>query len=203
MKKIDVNPKGMRRTSAAVWNRYLRDADIDGFVDHDTGTIHPNEPTQGVVLLASAIKRIYVIPNKSERGGVKEKKIDPTRISPENLKKFLQSNDQNTLATVAIMSRLRDALEKDNDAFERSFFKNPMEAAKFIIDNKPTIHAHDVRQLAHYVYLSEKPAVLDYILKRRDLDSDAYEIVIIMKAGIKKDADNWEYLQKTLWKKND
>ncbi len=56
-------------TESVMWNRYLRDAGIDGFVDHGTGTIHTSEPTQGVVFSADALRRLYVIENP-RAGGV-------------------------------------------------------------------------------------------------------------------------------------
>ena len=46
-----------------LWNTNLRKLGIDGFIDHDTGTIHTGEPTQGVALSANALKVIHVIEN--------------------------------------------------------------------------------------------------------------------------------------------
>ena len=40
------------------WNKILRDLGYDIVIDNGSGTIHPNEPTQGVALVPAAIKSI-------------------------------------------------------------------------------------------------------------------------------------------------
>ena len=50
------------------WNAILRKCGIDGFVDHNTGTIHANEPIQGVVFGSSALRKILVIDLKKNVG---------------------------------------------------------------------------------------------------------------------------------------
>jgi hypothetical protein len=52
----------MAENKPVLWNANLRKCGIDGFLDHGTGTIHGNEPTQGVVFTANSLKRILIIP---------------------------------------------------------------------------------------------------------------------------------------------
>ena len=167
------------KNSPVLWNRYLRDADIDGFVDHGTGTIYPNEPTQGVVLLASAIKRIHVIPNKTKKSRKEKRKINPTITTPDQLATFIKNNDNNENLAASIMSGFETAMNH-NDAKNKSSFQNTFDLAKFIIDNKPTIQAHDIRQMLFHIPNSNQYKILNYIRNTKFLHKDTLDQIIIM-----------------------
>ena len=62
--KLWLVTREMAENKPVLWNANLRKCGIDGFVDHGTGTIHINEPTQGVVFTANSLKRILVIPQR-------------------------------------------------------------------------------------------------------------------------------------------
>ena len=79
-------------------NVNFRKCGIDGFVDHGTGTICGDEPTQGVVLTGNSLKRILVVPYyhpRSMKTGMKylpiRKKIsDITKIPKEQIENLLK-----------------------------------------------------------------------------------------------------------------
>jgi len=76
------------------WNTNLRKLGIDGFIDHGTGTIHANEPTQGVALSANALKVIHVIENVISPS---QKSHSPYDIQ-QNILQYIISNDINDLS---------------------------------------------------------------------------------------------------------
>jgi len=47
-----------KKANIYTWNKILRDLGYDIVVDYGSGTIHPNEPTQGVALVPSSIKSV-------------------------------------------------------------------------------------------------------------------------------------------------
>ena len=79
-------------------NVNFRKCGIDGFVDHGTGTICGDEPTQGVVLTGTSLKRILVVPYyhpRSIKTGMKylpiRKEIsDITKIPKEQIENLLK-----------------------------------------------------------------------------------------------------------------
>ena len=181
----DVYESPKNTNSPVLWNRYLRDADIDGFVDHGTGTIHPQEPTQGVVLLANAIKRIHVIPNLTKKSREERRKINPTITNPNQLATFIKNNDNNDNLAASIMSGFETNMNH-NDAKNKSSFQNTFDLAKFIINNKPTIHAHDIRQILFYIPNSDKYKILDYIHNTKSLHKDILDQIITMQDYLKR-----------------
>ena len=181
----DVYESPKNRNSPVLWNRYLRDADIDGFVDHGTGTIHPQEPTQGVVLLANAIKRIHVIPNQTKKSREEKRKINPTITTPNQLATFIKNNDNNENLAASIMSGFETSMNQNNTT-NKSSLQNTFDLAKFIIDNKPTIHAHDVRQMLFHIPNSNQSKILDYIRNTKSLHKDTLAQIITMQDYMKR-----------------
>ena len=68
--------KILSKLNPVQWNSNFRKLGIDGFVDFDTNTIHPSEPTQGVVFTANALKLLQTIDNK---------KIPTTDYKPDKM----------------------------------------------------------------------------------------------------------------------
>jgi|694.fasta_scaffold93057_2 hypothetical protein len=96
---IDVYYGVEEKTNEAVlWNTNLRKCGIDGFLDHGTGTIHTNEPTQGVVFTANSLKRILVIPQRlftkqGESMPVRKPLPDLNRIPLNQLENLLKTRN--------------------------------------------------------------------------------------------------------------
>jgi len=96
---IDVYPAyGVeeKTNEAVLWNTNLRKCGIDGFLDHGTGTIHRNEPTQGVVFTANSLKRILVIP---QRLFTKQGESMPVRKPLPDLNRIPLNQIENLLKT--------------------------------------------------------------------------------------------------------
>ena len=52
-----------KKTKIAKWGRVARDMGISGFIDHGTGTIYDEEPSQGVVFTASDLRVLHRLDN--------------------------------------------------------------------------------------------------------------------------------------------
>ena len=127
---LDVYYGGEEKTNEAVlWNANLRKCGIDGFVDHNTKTIHENEPTQGVVFTGTALRRILVIPQILKKPLPDINKIPVHQI--ENLLKNIN------LFNSDIEKFLDDAENKD-------------EIARIIIQYKPELSDENVFTLLAY-----------------------------------------------------
>ena len=59
--------RNLAHGNIANWNKLLRNNGIDIVVDYGSGTIHPNEPIQAVVLNPVIIKPVYKIVSRSEK----------------------------------------------------------------------------------------------------------------------------------------
>ena len=99
------------------WNTNLRKCGIDGFVDHGTKTICPEEPTQCVVFTTSALKLLHSIDNTSypiiDDDGVETLhtnflKYNSNKMSDEQIIRMLQSR-----RTLNVENLLQKATNKD------------------------------------------------------------------------------------------
>ncbi len=99
-------------------NVNFRKCGIDGFVDHGTQTICGDEPTQGVVLTGTSLKRILVVPYyhpRSMKTGVKylrpiRKEIsDITKIPKEQIENLLKHRNSD----LEIYDFIKDSSNKD------------------------------------------------------------------------------------------
>jgi len=127
---LDVYYGGEEKTNEAVlWNANLRKCGIDGFVDHNTKTIHENEPTQGVVFTGTALRRILVIPQI-----LKKPLPDINKIPVHQIENLLKNKN---LFNSDIEKFLDDAENKD-------------EIARIIIQYKPELSDKNVFTLLAY-----------------------------------------------------
>jgi hypothetical protein len=127
---LDVYYGGEEKTNEAVlWNANLRKCGIDGFVDHNTKTIHENEPTQGVVFTGTALRRILVIPQI-----LKKPLPDINKIPVHQIENLLKNKN---LFNSDIEKFLDDAENKD-------------EIARIIIQYKPELSDENVFTLLAY-----------------------------------------------------
>lgn len=140
------------------WNKVFRDLGIPGFIDHGTGTIHMNEPTQGVVFSASNLKRIMVIQQETDRslGRQRDRKdvanrhsvkqsgsnIKPDKMPDDRLIEFIKTHRYVDINTLVSRSKDHDrvllAYIKNKDTLPSSFAKTVLEYGK---DNKKIVEA--------------------------------------------------------------
>jgi hypothetical protein len=144
-----------------LWNANLRKCGIDGFVDHGTGTIHTNEPTQGVVFTGTALRRILVIPQI-----LRKPLPDINKIPLNQLEKLLKNRN---LFNNDIQKFLDDAENKD-------------EIARIIIQYKPELSNDDISTLLYYAENKDEIARIlgsDNINKLSD--DDIYSLLRLTK----------------------
>ena len=144
-----------------LWNANLRKCEIDGFVDHGTGTIHGNEPTQGVVFTGTALRRILVI--------------------PQILRKPLPDINKITLNQLENLLKNRNLFNNDIDKFLNDA-ENKDEIARIIIQYKPELSNDDITTLLHYVENKDEIARIlgsDNINKLSD--DDIYSLLRLTK----------------------
>ena len=121
------------------WNTNLRKCGIDGFMDHGTGTIHPNEPTQCVVFAANNLKLLHSINNpafekitdKFGHDTYERKTVNynSNKMSDEQIIGLLQSR-----RILDVKNLLDSATDKDK-------------IAKIIIEKQPELSDDNVRYL--------------------------------------------------------
>jgi hypothetical protein len=144
-----------------LWNANLRKCEIDGFVDHNTKTIHENEPTQGVVFTGTALRRILVIPQI-----LRKPLPDINKIPLNQLEKLLKNRN---LFNNDIQKFLDDAENKD-------------EIARIIIQYKPELSNDDISTLLYYAENKDEIARIlgsDNINKLSD--DDIYSLLRLTK----------------------
>lgn len=157
------------------WNANLRKCGIDGFVDHGTGTIHSNEPTQCVVLSANALKLLHSINNpifnKKTTINTSTQKYDISKMSDEQIIRMLQShtdlNIQNffksekyTDKTAELIIKYKVELSTENIIVLLNKATDKDKIAESIINKKQNISIGDVSYLLHYAINKEKIAGL-------------------------------------------
>jgi hypothetical protein len=113
------------------WNATMRKCGIDGFVDNGTSTIHPYEPTQGVVFEIKSLKKIHVIDNKKNQEDSTDK-VATDKMTDEQIIQILQSRRN-----------------IDISAFLRGM-PNKYERASLIVNNKPELTDDDVKNLLNF-----------------------------------------------------
>jgi hypothetical protein len=190
---LDVYYGGEEKTNEAVlWNANLRKCGIDGFVDHNTKTIHENEPTQGVVFTGTALRRILVIPQI-----LKKPLPDINKIPVHQIENLLKNKN---LFNSDIEKFLDDAENKD-------------EIARIIIQYKPELSDENVFTLLAYAENKDEIARIlgSDNINKLDIDSvfhllkDANEkekmAEILGKANIDKLTD-WYVFNLLYYKKN-
>ena len=129
-------------------NVNFRKCGIDGFVDHGTGTICGDEPTQGVVLTGTSLKRILVIPYyhpRSMKTGmdylpIRKKISDITKIPKEQIENLLKHRNSDW----EIYDFIKDS-------------SNPDEAIDLIIRYKKDLSSSNVLNII--LYSSDKEAI--------------------------------------------
>ena len=99
--KLWIVTRTLAKDKPTQWNINFRKCGIDGFVDHGTGTIHRNEPTQCVVFAANALKLLHSIDNPAfnkttDKFGVNTYKTktfnyDGKKMEDEQIIRILQS----------------------------------------------------------------------------------------------------------------
>lgn len=153
------------------WNANLRKCGIDGFVDHGTGTIHSNEPTQCVVFAANALKLLHSIDNPMFNKKTNEKKYDIGKMSDEqiirmlqsytdlNIKNFFQS-EKYTDRTAELIIKYKSELSTENITVLLHKAIDKDKIAESIINKKQNISIGDVSYLLHYAINKEKIAGL-------------------------------------------
>jgi len=110
------------------WNSIMRKCGIDGFVDNGTSTIHPYEPTQGIVFEIKSIKKIHVIDNRKPKEDSTDK-IATDKMTDDQIAQILQSRRNIDISSFIVGI---------SDKYKR---------AKFIVDNKPELTDDDVKTL--------------------------------------------------------
>jgi len=149
------------------WNTNLRKLGIDGFFDHGTGTIHTNEPTQGVALTANALKVIHVIENVMSP---KEKDIVPYEIQ-QNILQHVKNNNINNLSKL-----LKKFPIPENAVYYASELGN-LDMVKFLVNKKAYISdeavyaAIKINNLEIVKYLVE-----ELLAKGRKIPIDSVEL---------------------------
>ena len=135
---IDVFFYGVQEKTneAVLWNTNLRKCGIDGFLDHGTGTIHRNEPTQGVVFTANSLKRILVIP---QRLFTKQGESMPVRKPLPDLNRIPLNQIENLLKTRNL---------SDNDFhYLLAFAPDKDEMAKLIVQHVKELSGDNINSL--------------------------------------------------------
>lgn len=153
------------------WNANLRKCGIDGFVDHGTKTIHPNEPTQCVVFAANALKLLHSIDNPAfnkttDKFGVNTYKTktfnyDGEKMEDEQIIRMLQSRrnlnikslidsatDKNKVVELIVKYKLIISYEDIINLLTSTTDKDKV--AQLIIEKKPELSGDDVHNLLQY-----------------------------------------------------
>jgi hypothetical protein len=162
---LDKNNK-KTTNEAVLWNANLRKCGIDGFLDHGTGTIHGNEPTQGVVFTANSLKRILVIPQTlfSKQG-----KIMPVRKSLPSLDRIPLNQLENLLKTRNL---------SDNDFhYLLAFAPNRDEMARLIVQHVKELSGDNINSLIGVV--SDKDEMARLIIQHiKELSGDIISVLL-------------------------
>jgi hypothetical protein len=164
---VALNKNNKKTTNEAVlWNANLRKCGIDGFLDHGTGTIHRNEPTQGVVFTANSLKRILVIPQTlfSKQG-----KIMPVRKSLPSLDRIPLNQLENLLKTRNL---------SDNDFhYLLAFAPNRDEMARLIVQHVKELSGDNINSLIGVV--SDKDEMARFIIEHiKELSGDIISVLL-------------------------
>ena len=160
--------KAIANDKPSEWNSNLRKCGVDGFVDHGTGTIHPQESTQGVVFAKDALKVLYSIDNniidKNKKGQiVKREKYNPNKISDQQLDAILKSHRN-------IEGVLKNTTDKDK-------------MAELIINKKTNLSDNDIKNLSFYTTNEGKVKIAELILKKKTNLSDDNVLKLLGYAG--------------------
>jgi len=129
-------------------NVNFRKCGIDGFVDHGTGTICGDEPTQGVVLTGTSLKRILVIPYYHPRSKETSWKFLPIRKKISDITKIPKEQIENLL-------KHRNSDQEIYDFIKDS--SNSDEAIDLIIRYKKDLSSSNVFNILRYA--SDKEAI--------------------------------------------
>lgn len=140
--------KQISQNNPVTFNVNLRKCGIDGFVDHDTGTIFADEPTQGVVLTGNSLNRILVIPYYHPRSRktrmqylpIRKEISDITKIPKDQIENLLKHRDSD----LEIFNFIKDSSNKD-------------EAIDLIIRYKKDLSSSNVLNII--LYASDKEAI--------------------------------------------
>jgi len=180
------------------WNSNLRKCGIDGFLDHGTGTICPEEPTQCVVFTASALKLLYSIDSpmyykKTDKFGVdtyyeKKYKYDSSKMSDEQIIRMLQSRRDLDIGSLIDSATDKDKMTKliikhkpelsYNDAsnlMKSSIEKD--EIAELIMQSDPELSNNDVITLMQYVTNKDKMAEAIIKYKPELSDNNVHNLI--------------------------
>jgi len=157
----------MAENKPVLWNANLRKCGIDGFVDHGTGTIHINEPTQGVVFTANSLKRILVIPQtlftkQGESMPVRKPLPDPNKLSVEQLENLLKTRNLS-----------------DNDFhYLLAFAPDKDEMAKLIVQHVKELSGDNINSLLGVV--SDKDEMARFIIEHiKELSVDIISVLLL------------------------
>jgi hypothetical protein len=164
---VTLNKNNKKTTNEAVlWNANLRKCGIDGFVDHGTGTIHTNEPTQGVVFTANSLKRILVIP---QRLFTKQGESMPVRKPLPNLDRIPLNQIENLLKTRNL---------SDNDFhYLLAFAPDKDEMAKLIVQHVKELSGDNINSLLGVV--SDKDEMARFIIEHiKELSVDIISVLL-------------------------
>ncbi len=164
------------------WNINFRKCGIDGFVDHGTGTIHPNEPTQCVVFASNALKLLHSIDNsmyyktkdKSNDDDddyiIRKDKYEIEKMSDEQIIGLLKSR-----RNLNIKSLIDSATDKNK-------------VIELIVKYKSIIFAGDVFDLLNAA--TEKNKIAEIIIKKKsELDHDSVRFLINFATDTEKIAE--------------
>jgi hypothetical protein len=165
---VALNKNNKKTTNEAVlWNANLRKCGIDGFVDHGTGTIHTNEPTQGVVFTANSLKRILVIP---QRLFTKQGESMPVRKPLPNLDRIPLNQLENLLKTRNL---------SDNDFhYLLAFAPDKDEMAKLIVQHVKELSGDNINSLLGVV--SDKDEMARFIIEHiKELSVDIISVLLL------------------------
>ena len=168
--KLWLVTRKLAREKPTQWNINLRKCGIDGFIDHGTGTIHINEPTQCVVFAADNLKLLHSIDNPRyykttdkfgvDKYNIRKDKYEIKKMSDEQIIGLLQAR-----RTLDIKNLLQDATDKDKraeliikykteisddnikDLFDNATYKEKDKRAELIIKYKTEITDYNVHYL--------------------------------------------------------
>ena len=124
------------------WNRLFRDAGIEGFYDHGTGTIHSAEPRQAVVFTNNAIKHLYQIDNINTNT---RDPFDLHKLEPENLINYLKyhDGDDDVVDRFMLFGKLASAKNQPH----AKILKNKQDALQFLVKHKPTLTNNNIKDI--------------------------------------------------------
>ena len=155
--KLWLVTKAIANDKPTQWNINLRKCGIDGFMDHGTGTIHINEPTQCVVFSADNLKLLHSIDNPRyykttdkfgvDKYNIRKDKYEIKKMSDEQIIGLLQSR-----RTLDITNLLQDATDKGK-------------RAELIIKYKTELSDDNIKDLLDSVTDKEKDKIAELIIK--------------------------------------